>query len=107
MSKRETPFLHEKSCSKKCNVFSLYQCFASKKEKNELAELYLRGDIGYGDAKQLCFEKINAELKEPREIYDEIRNDKLKLSGILEAGREKASIIARKVNARIREMVGI
>ena len=91
----------------KCNVFSLYQCFASNKEKKDLAELYLRGEIGYGDAKQLCFEKLNAVFKEPREIFNEIINDRKKLRGILEAGRDKARIIAIKVNERIRNKVGI
>ena len=90
-----------------CSVFSLYKCFASNKEKNDLAELYLKGDIGYGDAKQVCFEKLNSELKGAREIYHEIRNDKLKLRGILESGRDKARLIARKVNTRIRDKVGI
>jgi len=90
-----------------CSVFSLYQCFASNKEKNDLADLYHRGNIGYGEAKQLCFEKLNTELKEAREFYYEIRNDKLKLRGILESGRDKARKIAKKVNARIRDKVGI
>ena len=91
----------------KCSVFSLYQCFASNKEKKDLSELYLRGEIGYGDAKQLCFEKLNTELQGAREAYYEIRNDKLKLRGILESGRDKARLIARKVNSRIRDKVGI
>ena len=91
----------------KCNIFSLFQSFANKKEINDLSELYHRGSIGYGEAKQICFEKLNSELKGPREVYYEIRNDKTKLRGILEAGRDKARVIAKIVNKRIREKVGI
>ena len=42
----------------KCNIFSLFQSFANKKEINDLSELYHRGSIGYGEAKQICFEKL-------------------------------------------------
>jgi len=90
-----------------CNVFSLYSCFANANEKDHLSELYINGGIGYGDAKQLCFEKINSELKGPRELFNEIRYDKKRIKGILESGRDKARKIAKKVNARIRNKVGI
>ncbi len=90
-----------------CNIFSLFKSFANENEKNDLAALYQKGGMGYGEAKQICFEKLNSELKEPREIYHEIRDDKKKLREILELGREKARFIARKVNQRIRNKVGI
>ena len=90
-----------------CSVFALYKCFAGKKEQEALAERYRAGGMGYGDAKQLCFETLNAELKGPREIYLQIRNDKTKLNGILEAGRDKARVIARQVIDRVREKVGL
>jgi tryptophanyl-tRNA synthetase len=90
-----------------CSVFALYKCFAGKKEQEALAEQYLAGGLGYGEAKQQCFETLNAELKGPREIYQQIRNDKTKLNGILESGRDKARVIARDVIDRVREKVGL
>jgi tryptophanyl-tRNA synthetase len=63
--------------------------------------------MGYGEAKQVCFEKLNAELHEPREIYQQIRNDQAKLDGILESGRDKARVIARQVTDRVRNKVGL
>jgi len=72
-----------------------------------LAERYLAGGLGYGEAKQLCFETLNAELNGPREIYQQIRNDKTKLNGILESGRDKARVIAREVIDRVRNKVGL
>ncbi len=97
----------EKKDPEKCSVFALYQCFARKEEQEVLAERYRSGGIGYGDVKQLCFEKLNTDLKEPREIYQEIRNDKTKLNGILESGRDKARVIAREVIDRVRGSVGL
>jgi tryptophanyl-tRNA synthetase len=90
-----------------CSVFALYKCFASKAEQDSLAERYRAGGMGYGEAKQVCFEALNAELKGPREIYQQIRNDKTKLAGILESGRDKARVIAREVTDRVREKVGL
>ena len=90
-----------------CSVFALYKCFASKAEQDSLAERYRAGGMGYGEAKQVCFEALNAELKGPREIYQQIRNDKTKLAGILESGRDKARVIARDVTDRVREKVGL
>ena len=90
-----------------CSVFALYKCFAGKKEQEDLAARYLAGGLGYGEAKQLCFETLNAELNGPREIYQQIRNDKTKLNGILESGRDKARVIAREVIDRVRNKVGL
>ena len=90
-----------------CSIFAIYKCFASKEEQESLAERYRSGGMGYGEAKQLCFEKVNAELKQPREIYEQIRKDKKKLNGILESGRDKARTIARNVTDRVREKVGL
>ncbi|HIA57686.1 MAG TPA: tryptophan--tRNA ligase [Candidatus Lambdaproteobacteria bacterium] len=90
-----------------CSVFALYQCFSGKAEQEALAERYRAGGMGYGEAKQICFDALNAELKEPREIYQQIRNDKTKLNGILESGRDKARVIARQVTDRVRDKVGL
>ncbi len=90
-----------------CSVFALYKCFAGKKDQEALADRYRSGGMGYGEAKQVCFETLNAELKGPREIYQQIRNDKTKLNGILESGRDKARVIARQVTDRVRGKVGL
>jgi tryptophanyl-tRNA synthetase len=97
----------EKKDPETCSVFALYKCFAGKEEQQALAERYRAGGLGYGEAKQVCFETLNAELKGPREIYQQIRNDNTKLNGILESGRDKARVIARQVIDRVRGKVGL
>ena len=99
--------VNESKDPKKCSVFQLFECFASDTEKDDLAKRYLDGGLGYGEVKQICFEKLNNELKEPRKIFHEIRNEKKILKGILESGRDKARVIARQVTDRVREKVGI
>ncbi len=90
-----------------CNVFSLYRFFSTETEQKKLASRYLAGGLGYGEAKQLCFEALNYELSEPREIYQKIRKDLPQLDGILESGRDKARAIARQVTERVRAKVGL
>ena len=43
-----------------CNVFALYKCFSTEKEQKELSQLYRAVCMGYGEAKQLWFEALNA-----------------------------------------------
>ena len=90
-----------------CNVFSLYKCFSTESDQIELASRYRAGGMGYGEAKQLCFDALNAELSEPRDNYQNIRKDLPQLDGILESGRDKARAIARQVTERVRAKVGL
>ncbi|MEE2716819.1 MAG: tryptophan--tRNA ligase [SAR324 cluster bacterium] len=90
-----------------CGVFALYRCFANEEELAALAARYRAGGMGYGEAKQLCFERMNAELAAPRERYDALRSSPEELEGILEAGRDKAKVVAREVLARVRNRVGL
>lgn len=89
------------------NVFALFCLFSNKEQQAALAERYRAGNMGYGEAKQACFEAINEELKAHRETYFEIRQDTQKLEGILEAGRDRARPVARQVVNRVRERVGL
>ena len=90
-----------------CGVFALYRCFANEDEQAALAERYRAGGLGYGEAKQLCFERVNAELADARERYNALRSNPEQLEGILEAGRDKAKLVAREVLARVRSRVGL
>lgn len=90
-----------------CGVFAMFSLFANEEQKSELAARYRAGNMGYGEAKQACFEVMNAELKEPREKYFALRDDLNALDGILENGRDKARPIAQQVVNRVRERVGL
>ena len=90
-----------------CNVFQLYQSFANETEQKKLAELYRAGGMGYGTAKQVCFEAIWNELKDASDHYQQIRADHTHLEGILESGRDKARKVAREVVNRVRNRVGL
>ncbi|MBF0350579.1 MAG: tryptophan--tRNA ligase [SAR324 cluster bacterium] len=89
-----------------CNVFGLFKLFADKSEQEALAQRYRNGNMGYGEAKQACFEVINRELGPARDIYFNLINNQSRLDGILEQGRDKARQVARIVLDRARNRVG-
>ena len=99
--------VEEAKVPEECNVYKLYCCFASDQQCQELAGRYRTGGMGYGEAKQVCFEAIRDELKEAVEVYQQIRNDRDHIEGILEAGRDNARRVSRQVISRVRESVGL
>ena len=99
--------VEEAKVPEECNVYKLYCCFASDKQRQELAGRYRTGGVGYGEIKQVCFEAIRDELKEATEVYQRIRDDRVHLEGILEAGRDTALRVSREVIGRVRERVGL
>lgn len=90
-----------------CNVFSLYKVFASPEQQHQLKERYLVGGLGWGDAKQALFEAINAQLKQPREKYFELLENREYVDSVLKEGAEKARVIASATIKRLRKAIGI
>jgi tryptophanyl-tRNA synthetase len=62
---------------------------------------------GYGAFKQAVAEAVTDYLAPVRERYDELRADEAELERILEAGAEKARVIAGPTLADVREAMGM
>jgi tryptophanyl-tRNA synthetase len=62
---------------------------------------------GYGDFKGAVAEAVIEWLTPVRERYDELRADADELEGILEAGADKARVIARGTLAEVRDVMGV
>tara|TARA_B100000886_G_scaffold206331_1_gene142596 strand:- start:733 stop:1317 length:585 start_codon:yes stop_codon:yes gene_type:complete len=89
-----------------CNVFRLYEVVASNKEIELLKKQYLKGGIGYGEAKELLFDKILNRFSENREKYFELLENRFKVEDLLSSGSKKARLQAQKVLKRVRSRVG-
>ncbi|GAB1406860.1 tryptophan--tRNA ligase [Thermomonas brevis] len=88
-------------------LFQLYQAFASKDETAAFARAYADG-IGWGDAKQQLFERIDAEVAPLREKYEALMAKPAEIEAILRDGA--ARLRARHATpalARLREAVGL
>ena len=90
-----------------CNVFALYRLFAGDSEQAALAERYRAGGMGWGEAKQELFEKLNAVITPMREKYDALMADTSRIDAVLEDGARRAGAVAKNTIARLRKAVGV
>jgi tryptophanyl-tRNA synthetase len=88
-------------------LFQLYQAFASKDETAAFAQAYADG-IGWGDAKQQLFERIDAEVAPMREKYEALMAKPGEIEAILRDGAARLRVQhATPTLQRLREAVGL
>ena len=91
---------------KTCNVFSIYENFASDEEIAEFREEYNNG-ISWGDAKNKLFDKANDSLLPIRERYFDLKEQKDLVKDHLSDGAKKVRPIAQEFIEEIRSKIGI
>jgi tryptophanyl-tRNA synthetase len=87
-------------------LFQIYQAFASTEETAALAKAYAQG-IGWGDAKQMLFERIDREIAPMREQYQALIGNPAQMDKILLAGADKARQLATPFMRELRHAVGL
>jgi tryptophanyl-tRNA synthetase len=87
-------------------LFQIYQAFASAQETSTLAKAYADG-IGWGDAKQILFERIDREVAPMRAQYEELISNPAKVDAILLKGAAKARELATPLIKELRHAVGL
>ncbi|MFN3703385.1 tryptophan--tRNA ligase [Thermomonas sp.] len=88
-------------------VFQLYQAFATGEETAAFAQAFAEG-IGWGDAKQKLFERIDAEVAPLREKYEALMAKPAEIEAILREGAARLRAThATPMLARLREAVGL
>jgi len=88
------------------NIFAIYQAFASADETAAMRRAFADG-IGWGDAKQKLFERINAELAPLREKYEALIAKPGEIEDALLAGASKARALSRPLITRLRAVAGL
>ncbi len=89
-----------------CTIFEIYKAFATAEEVAELAERYQQG-IGWGEAKEILFNKIDGEIAPYRERYNELMANPKEVEEILQMGANKARRHSRKLLDKSRRAIGI
>lgn len=88
-------------------LFQLYQAFASKEETAAFAQAFADG-IGWGDAKQKLFERVDAEVAPLREKYEALMAKPAEIEAILRDGAARLRALhATPALQRLREAVGL
>lgn len=91
----------------KCNVYALYSLLATPAEKDALAQRYRAGGMGYGEAKKLLLEKINAYFEPFRAKRKQLAADPEHVEKVLRDGARKARAEAHKTMELVRSAVGL
>ncbi|MEA9558309.1 tryptophan--tRNA ligase [Xanthomonas nasturtii] len=88
-------------------LFQLYQAFATPQETAAFAQAFADG-IGWGDAKQQLFERIDQEIAPLRTRYETLMADPAKIEAILRAGGARLRArYATPLLAELRTAVGL
>ncbi len=87
-------------------LFQVYQAFASPQETQKMRELYASG-ISWADAKQMLFDRIDAEIAPMRAKYEHLVAHPEELERILQAGAAKARGRATPLIHELRQAVGL
>ena len=88
-------------------LFQLYQAFASAQDTASFAQAFADG-IGWGDAKQALFERIDAEVSPLREKYEALMAKPGEIEAILRDGAARLRTQhATPTLQRLREAVGL
>lgn len=89
------------------HVFQLYQAFASAEETAQMRQAFSEG-IGWGDAKQKLFERIDAEVAPLRERYQTLIAKPAEIESVLRDGaRRLREKYATPFLAELRQAVGL
>jgi tryptophanyl-tRNA synthetase len=88
------------------NIFAIYQAFASADETVAMRQAFANG-IGWGDAKQKLFERVDAELTVPRARYEELIDKPEFIEQQLRAGADKAKKRSEPLMEKLRWAVGV
>jgi len=87
-------------------LFQIYQAFASAEETAAMARAYAEG-IGWGDAKQMLFKRIDREIAPMREHYQSLIDHPAQMDKILLTGADKARQLATPFMRELRHAVGL
>ncbi|MEP6938274.1 MAG: tryptophan--tRNA ligase [Rudaea sp.] len=88
------------------NIFSIYQAFANADDTAAMRQAYADG-IGWGDAKQKLFERLDAELAPMREKYETLIAQPALIEEALRAGALRARSLATPFLGRLRRAAGL
>lgn len=89
-----------------CNAFAIYSLFATEQEKAELAAKYRAGNFGYGPAKNMILEKIDAYFATARAKRKELEQQPAYIEQVLQEGAAMARVEAHKTIKLVRDAAG-
>ena len=87
-------------------LYQIYRAFAGDEESAAFARAFAAG-IGWAEAKEQLFERIDREIGPMRERYQRLMADPGQVERLLQAGAEKARALASPLMLELRQAVGL
>jgi tryptophanyl-tRNA synthetase len=91
----------------KCNVYALISLFMDKAEREDLAQRYRAGGLGYGTVKKELFARMWEYFAPFRARRAELADDPAYVREVLNKGAEKARAVAMQTMDQVRAAVGL
>lgn len=88
------------------SLFTIFRAFASEAESTAFRQALVDG-IGWGEAKQVLFERLEVEIAPMRDSYDALIARPAMIEEILHEGAKKARAIAGPKVAELRDAIGL
>lgn len=88
-----------------CALFQLYQVFASADQVKAMRARYA-GGIGWADVKAQVFQVVDEALAAKRARYDALMADPKQIDNMLQAGEQRAFLLAERLMEKVRRRVG-
>ncbi len=88
------------------SLAQIYDAFANHAERESFRTM-LREGLGWGQAKEMVFNKINSEIGPKREKYEELMANPQAVEGILMEGAARLRPMAQALMKDVREAVGL
>jgi len=88
------------------SLFTIFRAFASEAESQAFRRALEEG-IGWGEAKQVLYERLEADIAPMRERYEELIARPANIEEMLHEGARKARAIAAPKLAELRNAVGL
>ncbi len=89
-----------------CTVFTLYSLLADESQISTMRQHYLKGNYGYGHAKQALYELIVTKYAEERKTFNYYMDNLTELQQKLVHGESRAAAIASETLSRVRQKLG-
>ncbi len=89
------------------NITQLYSLFATQEQLEKMKDNFIKGNYGYGHAKNELLEIILEYFKEAREKREELEKNPDYVKEVLYKGAEKARLLAKNKIIKIKKAIGL
>jgi tryptophanyl-tRNA synthetase len=104
--KTDSKGVSEKKNPETDNIFVYHKLFSAN-HLDELRQRYLNGQIGYKESKEILLKNIIEYFAPFKARREKLAKDKDYVLGVLEAGAQRAGLVADKKMEKVREAIGV